>query len=170
MQFVSSVANTLSSTMGAGMLSSMGNTGSVLQAINIFSSAASGGRNVEATNKTEPSNRLQIPDVDDPAFTYVPMVLSSVRSLGALLSGKDGGVDWDSIVKPGSEDGFRFIKSLFEKAKGSLQASERPPSKKLNQVLDTTIEVTESSITLPFWIYVLTVVRLWMKYPILQRS
>ncbi|EGR44554.1 uncharacterized protein TRIREDRAFT_112146 [Trichoderma reesei QM6a] len=143
MQFVSSVANTLSSTMGAGMLSSMGNTGSVLQAINIFSSAASGGRNVEATNKTEPSNRLQIPDVDDPAFTYVPMVLSSVRSLGALLSGKDGGVDWDSIVKPGSEDGFRFIKSLFEKAKGSLQASERPPSKKLNQVLDTTIEVMD---------------------------
>ncbi|KAL7952121.1 hypothetical protein V8C42DRAFT_350355 [Trichoderma barbatum] len=143
MQFVSSFANTLTSVMGTGMLSSMGSTGSALQAINIFSEAASQGRNVQATSKSEPSNRLQIPDTNDPAYTNVPTVLANVLSLQSILKGRNGGVDWDSISTTGENGGFRFVKSLFEKAKGSLQASEQPPTKKLNQVLDIAIRVMD---------------------------
>lgn len=141
MQFVSSIATTLTSTMGMGMLSSMGDTGSALQAINIFSAAASQGRDVQATSTADPSNSLQIPHTNDPAFLYVPIVLESVRSLGSMLTAKDDGVDWDNILTTGEKNGFRFVKSNFEKAKGSFEASNQPPSKKLSEVLDISSKV-----------------------------
>lgn len=136
MQFVSSIATTLTSTMGMGMLSSMGDTGSALQVLNIFSAAASQGRDVQATSTAAPSNPLQVPNTHDPAFVYIPIVLESVRSLGAMLTAKDDGVDWDNILTTEEKNGFRFVQSNFQKAKGLFAASDQPPSKKLSDVLD----------------------------------
>ena len=93
------------------------------------------------------------PDYHDPAYSHVFVVLHIVEIEGAVLtSAKDGGVDWDHVMKAASGDektGLTYALQMLLYYQKAYKPFKSRPSQELMEIISLSVKV--SALGLRLW-------------------